>query len=179
MIKFLFARNKVISVAIDKHSFWLENDGNLFTYDNGIKIIEIPEKYKAIENGQPSLLVYQKPYLYLTDSRGFIFSAIKNDASIDILDFSRFRNSGINASQKPNFDQLHTLTQVNGENRRYVSLDFDSMTVTECFYPRESEDAFAGSRYYVSRQKVEGTLWGVIALVPSTGEEAWRFDDFL
>jgi hypothetical protein len=180
MINFLFDRKKAISVVFDKILFWLENDGKLFIYDNQIKIIDIPEEYQAIEDGQqPSRLVYQQPYLYLTDNRGFIFSVIKNDKSIDILDFSRFRKSGINASRKPNFDQFHTLTQVNGENRRYVSLDFDSMTVTERFYPRESYEAFAGSRYYISRLKVGGGLWAVIALAPSTGEEAWRFDDFL
>src|SRR5690606_36455673 len=114
MMNFLFDRKSTISVVFDKNLFWLEIDGNLFIYDKRIATIEIQEEYKTIENGQPSLLVYQKPYLYLTDKRGFIFSAIKNDASIHILDFSKLRNSGIKASQKPNFDQLHTLTQVNG-----------------------------------------------------------------
>jgi hypothetical protein len=179
MMSFLFYRKNAVSVAVDKNLFWLESDGELFIYHNQIETIEIPVEYKAIKDGQPSLLVYQKPYLYATDNRGFIFSAIKNDHSIHILDFSIFRSSGINASQKPNFDQLHTLTLVNGENRRYISLDFDSMTATERFYPRESYDAFAGSKYYVARKKAGGNLWGVIALEPSTGEEVWRFDDFL
>lgn len=179
MTKLLFNRKEVVSVVVDKHCYWLESNGKLYIHNKNYRHIDIPKKYQAMPDGQPSLLVYQSPYLYLTDKRGFIFSAIKNDELTRILDFSQFKDSNLNATWKPNFEKLHTLTQVFEEKRRYVSLNFDNMMLTEHLYPHENYMIFSGCNYYIAREKNEKNFWGVAALEPSTGEKIWQFNDFL